>query len=101
MSKPSQVSILDADETSLTLSLPASAAGDYQVEYVPYGEDWSTCKSLSVPAAGGTFTVTDLVPASTYQVRVVSGGETGDEMVLDTGVPGCSGKKKKRGCVVQ
>jgi hypothetical protein len=25
----------------------------------------------------------------------------GDEMILDTGVPGCSGKKKKKkGCVV-
>lgn len=52
----------------------------------------------------GEITIEDLKPAETYVVRVmVEGKPEGEELVVDTGVPGCSGssgKKRKKRCVI-
>jgi len=97
--KPPAFTIIDADETTLTLSLPPPSHGPYTIEYMPYGDEWANAKSIQ-NTVGGQFTIVDLEPANTYQVRSVyivnSERVEGDEMVLDTGVPGCSGSKKKK-----
>mmetsp|Transcript_5023 Transcript_5023/g.9616 ORF Transcript_5023/g.9616 Transcript_5023/m.9616 type:complete len:96 (+) Transcript_5023:248-535(+) len=93
-----QLTILDATETSLTFTCPPPSSPTL-LEYKPYGSPWP---GSSVSCPGGEVTVSDLLPASTYCVRLVVGGEVvGEEMVVDTGVPGCSGSKKRtRRCVI-
>ncbi|GMH97991.1 hypothetical protein TrVE_jg4213 [Triparma verrucosa] len=97
--------ILDATETTLTFSLPPVSAKTV-IQFKPYGADWGlegVGGEVEV-TQGGEITIESLLPAETYVVRViVEGKPQGEELVVDTGVPGCSGssgKKKRRGCVI-
>ena len=62
------------------------------------------CNAKPFANSTGEITIESLLPAETYVVRVmVEGKPQGEELVVDTGVPGCSGssgKKKRRGCVI-
>ncbi|GMI01397.1 hypothetical protein TrLO_g1150 [Triparma laevis f. longispina] len=97
--------ILDATETTLTFSLPPVSAKTV-IQYKPYGADWGLegVGGEVELTQGGEITIEDLRPAETYVVRViVEGKPEGEELVVDTGVPGCSGssrKKKKKRCVI-
>ncbi|GMH46459.1 hypothetical protein TrRE_jg8273, partial [Triparma retinervis] len=70
------------------------------IEYINYGDEWKNARKFTPPSDGSEFTINELEPSNTYQVRPTweEGGEVkiGKEMVLDTGVPGCAGSKKKR-----
>ena len=70
----------------------------------PLQDEWKNARKFTPPSDGSEFTINELEPSNTYQVRPTweEGGEVkiGKEMVLDTGVPGCAGSKKKRGCVI-
>ncbi|GMI22121.1 hypothetical protein TrCOL_g12454 [Triparma columacea] len=97
--------IIDASECSLTLKMVSAPSKSITIEYINYGDEWKNARKLTLPTSTSEeFTINDLEPSNTYQVRptweedgVVKFGK---EMVLDTGVPGCAGSKKKRGCVI-
>jgi hypothetical protein len=104
-----------ADETTLTLHLPPlEAPQSYTLQYKEYTEEWTSSAVKEVKGLLGgpqKALIDDLIPLCTFCIRVsiVDGSGDGDvgevvwgeEIVLDTAAPGCSGgKKKKKTCII-
>ena len=100
----------DVDSLEVSISIPkgSESSSQFFMEYVKYGDEYGTegCRQPVTLEDGGEEGVVQvkmdlLEPMTTYKIRVVEvekggGEEFGEEAVLDTPPPGCSGKKKKK-----
>ena len=98
---PSKVSLVSRDEVSISLAIENNDAPTnfyYKVEYQVPGQKWESPSSTLTEKGQNTVTLEDLMPTSTYEIRVytvdidsgLSSTVPSDTVAVDTDVPGCT-----------
>jgi hypothetical protein len=97
-----------ATETSLSLTWAASPAASLALESRHVPAPWGASPPTPLPATATSFTLQNLLPTATYELRLIatlpSGAAfTGEAAAFDTLPAGCGGGgegKPSRGCTV-
>ena len=91
-------------QTSISVEFkPTDSNATYVLQWKEYSQAWETAQSQELAAGAVKAVAEDLVPGTTYCVRLASKDgvqQPGPELILDTEQVGCTPKADKSCCVV-
>lgn len=108
LSAPAKPTFLNADETSITFEFAADTnAANYKLYWKEYPKVWEDAAVKSIASGPGNIkaVATDLLPATTYTVRIApidaqgKEGPASPEMTVDTEAVSCTPQSKSC-CVI-